>query len=333
MKQALLSLFAAVVLLTSCSEDIDLTADYRETMVIYGLLDPNASTQYVRISKAFLGEGNTLLMAQQSDSINYADVLEVRLERLLNNVVVNTYPMTRIDTIPKESGAFAAPYQVIYATTQRILTDGSFYRIVVRNTQTGTEASSTTRIVGGMQVFNPSPTVPVVDFAAFGETRPRIKGGDNGRYFGLVMRFHYLEIDSLGSVTQHFADWTFPDQLTSQTGEMVEFVYQRQDFYRIIGAQIPVRSGVTRKLDTLTAGRGPLEFRFYSATEDVYTYQQLVNPSNTGVVQDRPSFTTVENGLGLFSSRILQQEYRNLTSNSKAAFDTSAYTRNLNFSF
>lgn len=332
MKKSLLFFFAALTL-ASCSEEIDLTADYKETMVLYGLLDPNATNQYVRISKAFLGEGNTLQMAQQSDSINYANVLDVRLERLSNGVVVNTYPMTRIDTIPKENGVFAAPYQVIYTTNQRILTDGSLYRIVARNTETGVEASSTTRIVGSMQVFNPSPTVPVVDFSAFGETRPRIKGGDNGRLFGLIMRFRYIEIDSLGAVTRHTADWLFPDQLATQTGEQVEFVYQRQDFYRIIGSQIPVKAGVTRKLDTLTVGLGAIEFRFYSATEDVYTYQQLVNPANTGVVQDRPSFTTVENGLGLFSSRLLQQEYRNLTANSLAAFDTSAYTRDLNFSF
>src|SRR5204862_7713213 len=72
-------------LFDSCSTDFSVEAPYKETMVIYGLLNPdtmNGKVQYIRISKAYLGEGNALIMAQERDSVNYADILDVNLERI-----------------------------------------------------------------------------------------------------------------------------------------------------------------------------------------------------------------------------------------------------------
>lgn len=54
-----------------CNNELDIIDDYRETPVIYGLLNLSDSIQYVRVQKAYLGEGNALLMAQYSDSIYY----------------------------------------------------------------------------------------------------------------------------------------------------------------------------------------------------------------------------------------------------------------------
>ena len=76
---------AALILsasLYACKTDFDVIAPYREVMVIDGLLDATDSVQTVSVTKAFLGEGNALVMAQQSDSLNYADVLDVQLEKV-----------------------------------------------------------------------------------------------------------------------------------------------------------------------------------------------------------------------------------------------------------
>ena len=109
MKLRHLILFAAVALLNACSEDIDLTAPYQETAAIYGLLNANDSVQYIRVSKAFLGDGNVYVMAQQVDSVVYGDILDVKIERIKNSVVMETYNLTRVTSIPKDSGTFYYP--------------------------------------------------------------------------------------------------------------------------------------------------------------------------------------------------------------------------------
>ena len=112
MKKAFL-LLSAVVFINSCKTDFDTIAPYKEVMVVYGLLNPNETTQYIRISKAYLGEGNALVMAQQGDSINYADVLTVTMDRVLNGNTISSTTLTR-DTILTDDGIFS-PSAIVYA--------------------------------------------------------------------------------------------------------------------------------------------------------------------------------------------------------------------------
>ena len=44
--------------------------DFKETAVVYGLLDQSDSVHYVKINRAFIGPGNSLEFAQIPDS-NY----------------------------------------------------------------------------------------------------------------------------------------------------------------------------------------------------------------------------------------------------------------------
>src|SRR5437868_1291641 len=113
---AALSIVFFLVLFYSCSTDFSVTAPYKETMVIYGLLNssPVDTLQYIRISKAFLGEGNALIMAQQKDSINYGDVLDVKLQQILNGHAIRTVSLRRDTTVEKDNGLFNNPYQVLY---------------------------------------------------------------------------------------------------------------------------------------------------------------------------------------------------------------------------
>ncbi len=212
MKKYILHIALVLMIFNSCKTDFDLNAPYKETMVIYGLLNSaDDSAQYIRISKGFLGEGNALIMAQQADSINYADILDVQIAEEINGIVQNSYQLERVDSIPKDAGLFAYPYQVYYRLNNRALNSSSLYRLTVRNTQTGNVASSVTRIVKDLNplldIVNPSP-VPNTDFSAKNMFSVRFNSPENGRLFDLVIRFHYTEIsNSDSSKTYHYVDW------------------------------------------------------------------------------------------------------------------------------
>jgi hypothetical protein len=51
----------------SCSTDFDLTAAPKELLVVYGVLNPQQSTQYIQVSQAFLTEGDALKYAKEND--------------------------------------------------------------------------------------------------------------------------------------------------------------------------------------------------------------------------------------------------------------------------
>lgn len=317
----------------SCSTDFDVVAPYKEIIVVNGLLNPLDSVHYINVGKAFLGEGDVYAMAQQVDSVNYADILDVKMERIVNRSVVETFTLDRTTEIPKEPGVFAYPYQVLYKTTHPILTDGSEYRITVTNRETGVTAKSTTKILKDVVVRSPSPLLNDTIDLASAPISPFVVSFDpspTSFLHDMILRFHYREIDPSGVSSDNSFDWHFNEQTPGDNP--VKFSFLKNDFFQKVGENIPVRPGYTIRLDTLATGRFPIELIMVEASEDLVTYYKL-QKKEPGVVIDIPTFTTVENGLGIYTGRIMHSEYLFPNGRTQAAFDTSRYTRDLNFEF
>ncbi len=331
----LFSIILTGMLFYSCSTDFNVVAPYKETMVIYGLLNPDASTkaQYIRISKAYLGEGNALIMAQERDSINYSNQLDVRLERIdINGIVTQTCVLQRVDTNLKDPGIFNSPYEVLFKTPTSfspMLTNGSTYRLTVYNSQTGVTAKAETVVIDsitGDPISAPSSgmnfTTPLVRTFSFA-------GATNAYVYNMTIRFHYKEVNlSLNDTTLKYVNWDLGDQATGIGQPTISYggIYL-PDLYRIVGSSVaPADTNqIKRFVDT-----PPIEFVITAGTEDLNTYQQIVQPSD-GIVQERPLFTNIENGIGLFTSRYMKSIFKNLNAVSIAAFDTSAFTSSIHF--
>ena len=340
MKKIFTVISILVALLYGCSTDFDVIAPYKEIMVVDGLLNAIDSIQYVKISKAYLGEGNAYVMAQVSDSINYANILDVKMDRIHNGAVVETFNLDRLDTNKKVPGTFANPGQVFYTTSHPILQDGSEYKINVTNTETGVVATSQTKIVKDVIVLTPSPSPnnpnrDSVDFATFGGESPvtvRFNPGENSRIFDVIVRFRYREIDPIGVSSEKFVEWTLSDQNYAVPPSEITFKFIKNDFYQNVGAQVPDKPGYIRRIDLLENNLRPVEYVIVEGTENLQTYYQLHQPT-TGIVQELPTFTTVQNGLGLFTSRLVRTLHYCPNEVTQAAFDTSKYTKTKNFQF
>jgi hypothetical protein len=72
-------LFTGFVL-SGCQKDFDIQADWKDITVVYGILDQGNRVQYIKVNKAFLGEGNNLVYASNPDSNNYPYPLDVWIE-------------------------------------------------------------------------------------------------------------------------------------------------------------------------------------------------------------------------------------------------------------
>lgn len=338
MKKKLYAFYILIILLYSCSTDFNVIAPYTEVIVVDGLLNAIDSIQYIKISKAFLGEGNAYVMAKQSDSINYADVLDVKMERIINKHVIETFNLNRTLKNDKDSGTFAYPFHVLYTTNHVILQDDSEYRIKVTNRQTGTTVTSQTKIVKDMAVKSPLPKPPPLgdslDLVSQWNdpSYVRFDPGTNSIIIDLIIRFHYREIAPSGVSTEHSIDWNFTDKNSTITPSTIIYKFFKYDLFYFIGSNIPDKPGYIRRIDSLSNSKRPYEFILLAGSEDFQTYYQLQQPS-TGIVQELPIFTTVENGLGLFTSRIIHSLNYFPNSNIKAVFDTSASIMSKNFKF
>ncbi|MBA4303030.1 MAG: hypothetical protein C0424_02265 [Sphingobacteriaceae bacterium] len=312
MKKLWLWLLAASSFLTSCSTDIDINAEWKETTLVLGVLNTSDSIHYLRIHKAFLDpEKSAFEVAQIKDSLYY-NALNVVIEQIRNNAVVRTFNLEQIDTNLLQPGIFASPSMVLYRfRSGGILDSSSVYRLRINTPSNNLVTSlmepigNTTSLPNGLPpggVLPPSfaginwtNSFPTINFRV-----PR-----NAKMYELTVRVFYDEWNRF-TVTPtdtpdlqlKFVDWK------AQTNQLVGVVNNNESFqirlngrnmFAFMNSVIPVNPDLNRRL------RGTL-FYFDFADDNLNTFL-AVNKPTLSVVDVRPTFTNIENGLGIFASR------------------------------
>ena len=81
--------------LYSCETDFDVTSDWEDIAIVYGLLDPTDTAQYIKINKAFLDKSvSALVIAQNPDSLYYKNIV-VQLQQFQNSVLKKTIDLVK----------------------------------------------------------------------------------------------------------------------------------------------------------------------------------------------------------------------------------------------
>ena len=57
-----------IITTASCKTEVELNAPWKNTPVVYGLLETGRDTQYIKINKCFLGKTDAFVMAKEPDS-------------------------------------------------------------------------------------------------------------------------------------------------------------------------------------------------------------------------------------------------------------------------
>lgn len=336
--------FLSAILFSACSTDFEVIGDWKETMVVYGLLDQSQQKQYIKINKAFLGEGNAFEYAQIKDSVQFSNALSVTLKKIRNGNEVASYNLVPDNTIPKNTGTFYGPDQgnAIYsfvsntssdpASPLNVLTDDSQYKIIIRNSETGTEVTSQTSLVqdvdqstfypaGGAQyAYIAIPSDPDRYFAI------RFKTAPNARLYQVIVKLNYVDSTITGNVTKEL-DWKLGQKTTEKLdgGEELDFGFNSEDYMKFIGTALSDYSGLVHR----TAGN--VEIIIISASDELKTYIDINKPS-TGIIQEKPEFTNITNGLGLFSSRVFKTAFNKpLSGDTKDVLSNGTHTHCLKF--
>jgi hypothetical protein len=306
---------------SGCSTELDPNADYKETMVIYGLLDPSQRTHYIKVNKAFLNTNTNALTiaANNPDSTTYGENLEVKLQQLRSDSsLIQEFTLSPFDTASKEPGTFFGPTQRLYRTKGLTLDQNAIYRVVAVNKTSGTTASGATKLV---KDFNPEDgkrfcifrisqkTSPVgqcfSDNGVVTTYDPQLKSAisfdlaQNAAIYTISMSFDYKESTD-GVTVDKRASWQVRNNfLQTYTKDPLSIPIDENYFYTnllgIINTQNDKPSTFRKPGNvyvTVTAG-----------SESLAT-NHLVNTSFSIFSQVRPQFDNIKNGTGLVGSRL-----------------------------
>lgn len=289
-----LVLAIGLAFLASCSTDVDNYADYKDVTVVYGLLETGKDTTFIKINKAFLGPGNALLFAQIPDSNNYPGKLTVKLLGKRGNIDL---PPITLDTITRHNklagdSIFYFPAQKLYYTTAAIDAN-ALYKLTID--RPGGQVTSSTEVVRDFPITQP---ISRINFAALAPGTIRWNSAQFGKRYEVTLIFHYEEIVPGNPDTlKKTMEWTLGSRKAERLtgGDQLEISYIGEEFYNRLGGQLSNILNVKRFA-------GVVDVIIASGGDELSTYLD-VNAPNNSIVQERPEYTNIENGIGLFSSR------------------------------
>ncbi len=317
-----------VFVFISCSTDFDITAEWKDITIVYALLNQNDSIHYFKINKAFLGESNALIMAQNPDSSSYGNNLEVKLEEWYNNNLINIYYCDTITIHNKKPGDFYYPNQVLYKTNA-ILNASNLYKLIIKNKITGKIVNSQTQLIKPFTIEKPNP-VQQINFATDNPLEVKWNSAINGKLYQVTVRFYYTETNiSDNTSVQKYVDWIIGTKISETTtgGELITINYNGESFFENLSHNISIDPSVKRL-------EGKVEFIFSVAGDEFNTYMELNKPVST-IVQEKPQYTNITNGIGIFSCRYDNTRDNprllSLTARSSDSLKNGRFTHNLGF--
>ncbi len=308
-------LFTISVLLFSCETKVDLNAEYKDITVVYGLINPNDSVHYVKINKVFLPEdgANANTLAANQANFNYAadeltaTVVEINAS---NGNVIKTFNLVRTENeIPKDDGVFDNSVNVLYKFIEPAINRNNIYQLKIYNSKLDKEITSETLIVGNSTVNSPTPQQPInfwtgaPNNGGFVNRTITVSTGKNIGRIQAKLIFNYTNhfVASSGIPPQ-------PQKVIMNLGEVktvnsiegnetIEWTMEGATFFDNITSSVP-----TTLADLSHRELGNINLEFVIAGTELNVFMEVSEPSNT-VNQEKPSYTNIENGLGIFSSR------------------------------
>lgn len=322
-----------VFILCSCANELVVNDEWRDNTIVYGLLNVKDSPNYVRINKAFLGETNAIEMAAISDSINYQNI-NVFLEEWKNGNCQKTILLQKTIEIQKDSGFFPTDNNVIYKINEN-LSAYSSYKLVIINLENGNEVTAETEMVGNFKIETPVLVYPIqFEKLCFFDKMPvevKWRSAYYGRVYYVYINFYYTEIlngeTTLNSIKYPLIPVISDESFISGWSPYAQLhtkIINTERFYKYIATSIESKKSVRRRFEYMN-------YEFVVGSDDFYSYLQ-VSELSTGIVQERPTYSNISNGVGLFTSRFNKTSEKKIMSGiSIDSLSAGQYTKLLRF--
>ena len=287
--------------LVACKNDLDITDDWKDVTVVYGLLDANADTNFIRVERGYLGSEPAANSFDKPDSIYYSNL----------DVVLNWYSGSTLESSVKliedrsrklnDNGPFlVGDHHRLYRVPDGTPIDPNFRYEVVITKPNESVTSASTNIINASNLF----VLPAFISQSSGQL-PVLRSGDfrfkhrnsDVAFYETYVNFYYREYDKTTKQTSfHNFRFRYGSSEEKSNGEYTISGGGVDGLFNAIANRIPVKSNVYRFYDKI-------KVEIWGADDNLYTYARLNTPA-TGINQNRPDFTNVNNGIGIFASRM-----------------------------
>ena len=329
LSKCLLAFSFFVILLGSCDNTVDVNAEWKEITVVYGMLNPEDSVQYIKINKAFLNENQDAEeVAQKPDSLYHNNDIRVRLLELKDGAVKEEISLQQATLDTKEPGLFPFPNHILYKTPKYQLNANRRYKLVIDQLKQNKPVTATTPIVKNITLDYPK-TRHNLNFGDVDDLPFNWGTGENAFFYHLQINTIYTNVNTVnGNTSKDTVEWVvFEQQQTNSTAGGRDFEYEvpTQDFFQQVAAHVQRKNDIIRPVDSMYA-----EVIITGGAREIFNYLRVNEPS-ISLVQKKPEYTNVNNGRGIFSSAT---PYRYKIKFSDKTIDSlilGRYTKNLGF--
>jgi hypothetical protein len=295
---------AIVAGIFSCKTEVELTKDYDDTPIIFGILDQSVDTQYVKINKSFIGTG---------DNFAYASIPDCTLFKNVKATVTEvggagrTFDLKEKYVKNLQEGIFYADSQkVYYFVPSTPLDEAAIYKLNVVIDEGRKKASAETDLVTPIIINSKSLTeqLPYVTSDNPLTFSPGVGINfyalEREMLFSVSLKFFYDEYLTDASVSRTYIEYSLGEQTSRISNELLKFTLPGEVFFNRLENHIKNtdNNSVLKRIP-----RG-FEYKISVGNKELTTYIKLNKPTGS-VAQERPTYTNIEGGLGVFASRYL----------------------------
>lgn len=297
-------LLLSLMMFTSCSTDVDIYSEGDETTIVYGYLDADADTNYLKITKSFVG--NAIEMAPDYSASNYDYKLMVKLigkfadmPNIVSTDIMDTTSVYK--PFDPESIFYSGRNQVLYYTTRKLKENEDYQLVIERND--GEVITSNVRTISGSTLRNP---IYSIGFEV--ESTKQIKWvpeqiNERAAYYEVTGYFRYKQINP-GETDTVLYKMKWPmgsgtgDELWNSGKMELSINYTPSTFYNRLSSDKNIMYNSPSYVQRFVDG---FEIVITATGEELYNYFLIQN--SNGAIQDTPEYTNIENGMGILSSR------------------------------
>ena len=301
-----LILIFGAMFFNSCSTDFDMYADYKDVTIVYGIADVSDDTTWVKITKAFTGPGNALLLAQNPDSSNYPYKLDAYIEGKKNGIILDRKVLDTItihnkaitETIINDEGdtiilnPFYSPNQLMYYAVGIFDNEANYTLTINKNDEILT---ASTGVVNEFGLSSPRTRITFIQ-----DQPGKIKwfSTTNGKRYEVSLRFNYSEYAAGYSDTlKKSVNWFLgvENSKTDDGGEELVKSYEGSSFFNLLVSELETIPNVERWAEKI-------DITIACGSQELATYLDI-NSGGATLLEEVPAYSNIEGGTGIFASR------------------------------
>lgn len=350
MKKIFLLIFLPTLLYfgTSCSNDIDLTADWKDIPVVYGFLAASDSVHYIRVEKAFIDSNTSALdIAQRPDSLYYNNAV-VQVQKV--NSTDSPLLFQRVDAneegFTRDQGTFATAPNYIY---KYVFPQGesfealSEYELQINRGDNLPLVTGMTTILDDADIRSPlAPNNLNYQPFKWGENdngwalEISWRANPSAALFDVVLLLHIDEhnVNDPNNPTQIDLEWEVDKGLLASEGSnngtivAMKSRISSESFFSYIKSSFEVNNEVFRRFKGL-------DIIIRSGGEAIKEYADI-GLTNGGITSSQviPTYTNMSEGFGIIASRNETRfEGHSVSFITQDSLANGSFTEDLNFQF